>query len=79
MKPETEKQQRTRLAAGMLATHVKTRDEVRVILCPLEDVQPRVRAMSAAERAALTERVDWLADYEASEALTFGHIAGAPA
>ena len=64
------KEQRIRLAAGMLNQYEKLANgEVRTTLCPLERVQPLVRLMSEAERAELTAEVDWLVDYEAGEAL----------
>ncbi|WAC75347.1 hypothetical protein OU995_11875 [Roseateles sp. SL47] len=51
---ETEKQQRTRLAAGLLG-------------CQAAEVQKRVKAMDQVQRQNLTEAVDWVADYEATE------------
>jgi len=69
MTAETEKQQRTRLAAGMLATYAKRRDgEVTRIPCMEVDVQKLVRRMPDVERAELTAEVNWLCDYEAGEA-----------
>ena len=70
MTTETEKQQRTRLAAGMLATYVKRRDgEVTRIPCMEEDVQKLVRRMGPEDRAELTAEVDWLCQFEAGEAM----------
>lgn len=68
MTAETEKQQRTRLAAGMLSIHEKVNGEVRTTLCPPEKVQGYVRLMTPGERAELTAEVDWLCAYEAGEA-----------
>lgn len=69
MTVESAKQQRTRLAAGMLATYVKQRnDEMLRIPCLEIDVQKRVRAMTPEQRAELTAEVDWLVQYEAGEA-----------
>lgn len=63
------KEQRTRLAAGMLAIHEKLNGEVRTTPCPPERVQDFVRLMTAAERAELTAQVNWLVEYEESEAM----------
>ncbi|SEL12728.1 hypothetical protein SAMN05216359_105293 [Roseateles sp. YR242] len=51
---ETEKEQRTRLAAGLLG-------------CQPAQVQHQVRAMDQVQRQNLTDAVDWVADYESNE------------
>jgi hypothetical protein len=54
MKAEDSRQQRTRLAAGLLG-------------CAIEAVQARVKALSSTERENLTANIDWLVAYEAGE------------
>lgn len=69
MTAETDKQQRTRLAAGMLAKYVEQRSgDVIRIPCLECDVQKLVRRMSEDERAELTAEVNWLCDFEAGDA-----------
>ena len=70
MTTESVTEQRTRLAAGMLAKYVKQRDgESLRIPCLEVDVQKLVRRMSDEERAELTAEVDWLVEYEQGEEL----------
>lgn len=75
MKADHAKQQRARLAAGLLTERVKVRDEVRVTPCPVNEVQPRVRAMTPEMREVLTSQIDWLVAYEAEECLVWGRTA----
>ena len=67
MKAENPKQQRTRLAAGMLARYTKRDNETVRHPCSIEDVPQRVRALSPPELQNLTANVDWLVAYEAGE------------